>query len=197
MSIRYLNTPQNGAVRSGLRAAASSHRHCGAALARALPSLGRDLADVVRSLDAGRPLQCVGDRCVVRGDGVAPAWYLRFRDSDDSPRLELVAQLSESGMGEAWIARSRAYVDRAQATGGSRPCTMECLSRARDVSSGIDCVINLMGGLDAAVRAYGYLGLAELATGSTGNVTQTMETYIRRSPSSPLATSWRTYLQGP
>lgn len=197
VSIRYLSPPQHTPGRPGVRAISSSHRHCGAALVRALPSLERDLAAVVRSVDAGRPFQCEGDRCVVRGEGASPAWYLRFRDSDDSaPRLEIVAQVSENAVGEAWIARSRAYVDRAQATGGNRPCTMECLSRAREVPSGIDCVVSLMGGLDAAVRAYGYLGLAELATSSTGDVAQTMEAYIRRYPSSPLAAGWRTYLQG-
>ena len=74
---------------------------------------------------------------------------------------------------------------------------MACLSRTRDVRAGIDCVIDLMGGVEAAVGAYGYLGLAELATVPPSDVMRTMETYIRRSPSSPLAAAWRGYLQGP
>lgn len=197
VTIRYLSPPRNLAGRPGVPATSSSRRHCGRAVARALPSLGRDLADVLRLIDAGLPFQCGDDGCVVRGEGPAPTWYLRFSERDLSVRLELVAQVSESGMDEAGVARVRAYIDRGQAAGGTRPCTMACLSRAHDVRSGIDCVVNLHGGLEPAVRAYGYLGLAELVTVHPGDVTRTMETYVRRFPSSPLAAAWRSYLNNP
>jgi hypothetical protein len=197
VSVLFLSPRTDIARRPVGRALISNHRRCGADLRRAIPAFQRDLADIVQAVDAGQTFRCEDDRCVVQGGGTAPAWHLRFSARHlPSPRLELVARVSESGMDQAWISRVQAYVDRARAVGGSRPCTMACLSRARDVPSGIDSVVDLLGGLDAAVRAHGYLGLAELATGFRGDIVQTMRTYIRRSPSSPLAAAWLTYLQG-
>lgn len=197
VSIRYLatSTPAGGGTRE--RVAYTSRRDCGAALTRTFAALQSDLAEVVRAADRGSPFRCAGDECVVSGDGSGAAWHLRFRPGQDlPPRLELVALVSEAAADDVWNERARAFLDRGLNEARTRACAFVCVSRSRDVTARVDCIVRVMGGLDAAVSAHGYLGLAELAAGPGGDPTQAMRAYVRRIPGSPLAARWRSYFDG-
>lgn len=190
VSIRYLTLP----VRAVAGAPSSDQRHCGAALSRALPAIVRDLADAVRSADAGRPFRCTDEECVIRGAGPLPAWHLRFSSDGFTQRLVLVAQVDGD---EVAASRARTFIDRRLTEARRRPCGYACMSTARDVVSRVDCVADALGGLDAAVREYGALQLAASVAGPNGDAFRAMSEYIRRRPNSPLAATWQGYLSGP
>lgn len=116
--VMFLEAPPSGEGRERIE----THRDCGAnaaggATVRAMISSALSQADHLETIT------CDASSCVVGGMEYAPTWYVRFRAGDGgTPVIESVVSVSEATMSEAWLARSRAYIDRALAEQRTRRC---------------------------------------------------------------------------
>lgn len=117
--VRHIEAPPSGQGRARI----TDQRLCGAALARALPAIRRDLAAAVEQADAGEGFFCdPAGTCVTPGMEYQPEWRVTFVDAQGTLRLEAIAQVSVAALDEAWVDRANAHVARALAASRARPC---------------------------------------------------------------------------
>lgn len=118
--IAFVEAPPSGQGRENI----SARRLCGAAVGRAAGSLRDDLRAALAQAHDLEEIHCDARMCVVPGMEYAPVWRVYFAPGADggAPRIEAISQVSEATMGEAWMRRVEAHVDRALAAQHGAPC---------------------------------------------------------------------------